>query len=106
MRLYKNIPPEHTDVRGRIVKVLSNAAMKSIQSVIMIDSKKGAVRGNHYHLKEAHYMYVLKGSMHYYEQGLGKNAKRVEVELKKGDMIYTEPNVIHTVVSIEDSFFL
>ncbi len=103
MRLYKDIKPEHTDSRGRIVKVLSNAVMRGIQSVIMIDSKKGAVRGNHYHLKEAHYMYVLRGRMTYYEQGLGKNAVRKEASLSEGDMVYTEPNVIHAVVSDEDS---
>ena len=46
----------HSDDRGAI-QSLVNFPMKNLS---LISSKKGAVRSNHYHLTDWHYMYVYQ----------------------------------------------
>ena len=36
------------------------------KNVSIITSKKNTIRSNHYHLKDAHYIFVLEGKMKYY----------------------------------------
>ena len=48
----------HADERGAIQSIV-NFPMKNVS---LIHSKKGAVRSNHYHGTDWHYMYVLRGS--------------------------------------------
>jgi len=60
---FKNviIKPVHTDDRGDIYDILEGADVDHIGMVTF--SKKGIVRGNHYHLKSVQYSYVLEGRL-------------------------------------------
>ena len=79
----------------------------SIISVLLITSKKGAVRANHYHKKDVHYMYLLQGRMRYTYRNLRvKSSKRRSVIVQKGDLIKTPSMVAHATEFLEDTIFL
>ena len=104
IKLNKNLPPDFVDDRGEIFKLLDDGKT-SIKSVLLITCRKGAVRANHYHKNDSHYVYMLKGSMEYTEQPLdGK--KREMVIVKKGDLVYTPPMMAHAMHFLEESSFL
>ena len=88
----------HTDDRGAI-QSLVNFPMKNIS---LISSKKGAVRSNHYHLSDWHYMYVLSGSFDYYFRPTGSNKELQKIRVKAGEMIFTPPMEDHVTVFLED----
>ena len=100
----KAIAPGFADARGEIFKLLDDGKT-SIKSVLLITSKKGAIRANHYHKKDSHYVYMLSGSMEYTEQPL-KGGKKESVIVKKGDLVYTPPMTVHAMRFLEDSAFL
>jgi len=88
----------HTDKRGSI-QSLVNFPMKNLS---LISSKKGAVRSNHYHLTDWHYMYVLSGSFDYYYRPTNSNEELRCIRVKKGEMIFTPPMEDHATVFLED----
>lgn len=99
----KRVKPINQDGRGSIIKVLEG----KITSVLVIPSKKGAVRANHYHKKDAHYVYMLSGRMRYTVKDLTKKrARKQSVILKASDLVYTPPMVAHAMEFLEDSVFL
>lgn len=105
MNIIRNIKPEIVEERGNINRILDVADKTPIKSVLLITSKAGSVRSNHYHKKDAHYCYLLSGKMEWYE----KPVEGGEIEsavLEAGDMVYTPPMVIHAVKFLEDSVFL
>ena len=88
----------HTDDRGYI-QSLVNFPMKNIS---LISSKKGAIRSNHYHLTDWHYMYVLSGSFNYYYKPTNSDEEMQCVRVKVGEMIFTPPMEDHATVFLED----
>lgn len=88
----------HSDNRGSI-QSLVNFPMKNIS---LISSKKGAVRSNHYHLTDWHYMYVLSGSFDYYYRPTNSNDKLRSIRVKAGELIFTPPMEDHATVFLED----
>ena len=88
----------HKDDRGSI-QSLVNFPMKNLS---LISSKKGAVRSNHYHLTDWHYMYVLSGSFDYYYRPTNTNEELTCITVTKGEMIFTPPMEDHATVFIED----
>jgi len=90
------------DSRGAI-QPLVDATM---QSALIITSKKGTVRANHYHKTDWHYCYVLSGSIEYYHRPQGSKAKPERVLIKTGHLFFTPPLVEHTMVFPEDTTFL
>jgi dTDP-4-dehydrorhamnose 3,5-epimerase-like enzyme len=88
----------HTDDRGAI-QSLVNFPMKNLS---LISSKKGALRSNHYHLTDWHYMYVLSGSFKYYYRTTNSNEELKSVTVTKGEMIFTPPMEDHATVFLED----
>lgn len=104
MELVKKIKPIHTDKRGDITKILDKEGVL-VRSILLITSRAGSVRANHYHKKDSHYSYLLSGKMEYYERPV--EGGRVEsVILEAGDMVYTPPMAIHAMKFLEDSVFL
>ena len=89
------------DERGRILDILENGV---IDSVTIISSKKGAVRGNHYHKESVQYTFVLKGEMMLFTQMPGEETE-VTV-LGPGDLAFTPPLERHALVARKDSEFL
>jgi quercetin dioxygenase-like cupin family protein len=90
------------DARGAIVPLV-DADMKS---AVLIASKKGTVRANHYHQTDWHYCYVLKGSIEYYHRPVGAKEAPEKVLVRTGQMFFTPPLVEHAMVFPEDTEFL
>jgi len=88
----------HTDDRGSI-QSLVNFPMKNLS---LISSKKGAVRSNHYHLTDWHYMYVLSGSFDYYYRPTNSDDELKCVRVNPGELIFTPPMEDHATVFLED----
>ena len=88
----------HEDDRGYI-QSLVNFPMKNLS---LISSVKGAVRSNHYHLTDWHYMYVLSGSFDYYYRPTNSVEDLKCVSVVAGEMIFTPPMEDHATVFLED----
>lgn len=106
MHITRNIRPEFVDERGGITKLLDDGKT-TIKSILLIHSKKGTIRANHYHKEDGHYVYMLSGRMEYYEapvvNGQPDLAAREKVNLEKGDMVYSGPMLAHAMKFLEDS---
>lgn len=77
------------------------------QTVILISSKKGAKRANHYHKTDTHLMHILKGKARYVEVGKDQGAGYViDRVVGPGDQILTVPDVPHAMEFLEDSEML
>lgn len=90
------------DERGVITPLVEGM----IRSVLMISSKKGTVRGNHYHLTDWHYCYVVSGAMEYYYRPAGSKHPPQCVEARAGQLVLTPPMVEHAMEFLEDTVFL
>ncbi len=90
------------DDRGAI-QPLVDADMKSC---VLISSKKGTVRANHYHKTDWHYCYVLSGSIEYYHRPHGSDGEPEMVLIKSRQLFFPPPMVDHTMVFPEDTTFL
>ncbi len=98
------LKPVSVDDRGSITNIMEG--MK-ITSVLVIVSKKGSVRANHYHKKDSHWVYMVSGRMRYTEMELKKkNPHRKSVILGPGEVVFTKPVVAHSMEFLEDSVFL
>ena len=75
------------------------------KNVSIITSKKNSIRSNHYHLKDAHYIYILEGKMRYYYSKVN-NIKIKSKILNSGDIVFTPALEIHTTKFLTDSKIL
>lgn len=91
-----------TDERGEI-QPLVDLPMKSC---VIISSKKGSIRANHYHKTDWHFCYVLKGSIDYYHRKVGEISEPLLEKIKKDELFFTPPMVEHAMVFHEDTVFL
>ena len=96
------LEPPHADARGAIVPLV-DAPMKS---AVLITSKKGTVRANHYHRTDWHYCYVLSGRIEYYHRPTGGTEAPELIVVGEGQMVFTPPMVDHAMVFPEDTVFL
>jgi quercetin dioxygenase-like cupin family protein len=90
------------DARGSI-QPLVDVDMKS---ALMISSKKGSIRANHYHKSDWHYCYVVSGSIDYFERPVGSKETPKKVTVKTGQLFFTPPMVEHAMKFPEDTVFL
>jgi quercetin dioxygenase-like cupin family protein len=90
------------DERGAIQPLVERV----MKSALVISSKEGAVRGNHYHNTDWHYCYVVSGTMYYFHRGTGSLSKPEKVIVKAGSMVFTPPMVDHAMKFPEDTVFL
>ncbi len=97
--IVKKIDPVHRDDRGIIVDLLN----ESIEHVGIITSKKGAVRGNHYHKTSKQYTYIFSGSFEVLLRPFDNLEQKETLILKTGDLIEITPGIVHTFTAIEDS---
>ena len=105
MNYVKKIKPFFVDDRGGISHLLDRPS--SITSALYITCKKGAVRANHYHKKDTHYSYMIKGSMEYtYKNVNSKNSKEQKAIVRKGEIVETPPMTMHAMRFLEDSAFI
>ena len=76
-----------------------------IGSALVITSKKGSVRGNHYHKEDDHYSYLASGKIGYYYRAAGSQEEPSIEIIEPGQMFYSPPMVEHTMKFLEDSTF-
>ena len=81
------------DNRGEIL----NISNQLFGSCVLIKSKKNSLRANHYHKKDWHYCYVLKGKIEYYCRKHGLKSKPKKIIMKEGDLFFTPPMVDHAM---------
>ena len=90
------------DERGHIQPLVE----RMMQSALVIHSKKGAVRANHYHKTDWHYSYVVSGVMEYYHRPVGSDKPPELLVVKAGQMVFTPPMVEHAMKFPQDTVFL
>ena len=90
------------DARGQI-KPLVDMMM---ESAVVIESKKGSLRANHYHKTDWHYCYVISGTIEYHHRPTGRNYAPDIMTIKQGEMVFTPPMVDHGMTFPEDTVFL
>jgi dTDP-4-dehydrorhamnose 3,5-epimerase-like enzyme len=91
-----------TDVRGTIQNIL----LSPINSVAIITSKAGSVRSNHFHKTDWHYLYVISGSMEYYERHVDEASSNNKLIINAGEMVFTPPMYVHKTVFLQDTVLL
>ena len=97
-----NLEKPFVDLRGSI-QPLVDSLMKS---AVMIHSKAGSLRANHYHKTDWHYCYVISGKIKYYYKELNSDKKPEVLVVEKGNMVFTPPLVEHCMKFPEDTLFL
>jgi oxalate decarboxylase/phosphoglucose isomerase-like protein (cupin superfamily) len=90
----------YADQRGRIVTL---PEFQTAESTV-IESRAGAVRGNHYHSEETHLMYVVSGLMLYIEQTDDGGLRTLE--LLPGESVVTPAGAPHCTLFPEDTVFV
>lgn len=94
---------EFVDERGGITRII-NQDKFPIRAVLKITSKKGSIRANHVHKKDYHYIYVESGKCEYSEKDSNDpSGKVVTVTLGSGDIVLSNPGIIHAVKFLEDT---
>lgn len=107
-----DISPPFVDARGSIQNLFSSfvetdpVGITTIGNVALIKSRRGAVRSNHWHKEDWHYLYVLSGQMLYFERAVGEKRIPVGEWVSEGRMIYTPANKEHAVLFLADSEIL
>ncbi|TSC72503.1 MAG: hypothetical protein G01um101438_587 [Parcubacteria group bacterium Gr01-1014_38] len=88
--------------RGIIEKLVEG----EFHSVLRITSKAGTVRANHYHKRDSHLCYLVRGKIEYvYRDALDERAPLQRMIIEPGQLFYSPPMVAHAMVFLEDSEF-
>ena len=89
------------DDRGQIIDVMESL---DFNSATVISTRKGAVRGNHYHQKTIQWIYVLRGKVLAHSRM--PDGPLQSAVLETGDLIKNPPFEQHAFTALEDSEFL
>ena len=90
------------DQRGSIVNILPSEV--HIASVLYITGNAGAVRGNHYHLEDEHYCYIVEGSVQY--GWIDEHGEKQYALLESGDIVYTPARERHQFIFLTAGAFV
>jgi dTDP-4-dehydrorhamnose 3,5-epimerase-like enzyme len=90
------------DGRGSI-KPLVDIMMKS---AVMIESKAGSLRANHYHKTDWHYCYIVSGTIEYLHRPTGSDQEPETILVNEGEMVFTPPMIDHGMKFPVDTVFL
>lgn len=96
------LPTPFIDERG----VIQNLVNTSINGAAIITSKAGSIRSNHYHKTDFHYLYVISGSMEYYERTLEEKFDGEPLIIGAGEMVFTPPLKVHKTVFLQDTVMI
>ena len=91
--------PPFVDERGEI----QNLVDAPLGSALVITSKRGAIRGNHYHNTDFHYCWLQRGRMVYAHRPAGSREEYQRWVIKPGQLCYTPPMYEHIMEFTEDS---
>jgi len=90
------------DVRGNIQPLVD----RMMKSAVMIESKAGSLRANHYHKTDWHYCYVISGRIDYLHRPTGSDAEPEVIVVNEGEMVFTPPMIDHGMKFPVDTVFL
>ena len=91
------------DKRGSIKDLFYK---KNINHIAVIKSKRGALRGDHFHKRTTQYMYITKGELEYWYKKRTSKQKSKMALLKEGDLIMTPPNEMHALKITKNNEFI
>ena len=95
------ITPAFVDERGSIWDLLMN---EQIDHVGMLISKKGSIRGKHYHKVQKQYTLVLKGKIRIVTKNVTKADSKIEsLDINEMEMVLFPPFYYHSLEALEDS---
>jgi len=77
-----------------------------MQSAVMIESKAGSLRANHYHKTDWHYCYVVSGRIEYLHRPTGSDQEPEIILVDEGEMVFTPPMIDHGMRFPVDTIFL
>ena len=77
-----------------------------MQSAVMIESKAGSLRANHYHKTDWHYCYVVSGRIEYLHRPTGSDQEPEIILVDEGEMVFTPPMIDHGMRFPVDTVFL
>ena len=97
----KKVTISTSDQRGSITDIINHL---SFNGATIIKSKKGSIRGNHYHKHTIQFVYILNGKMKCAAKKI--NEPLVEVVVESGDLISHEAYEAHNFEAIEDTLLL
>lgn len=102
MHAEKSIPQlPFVDGRGSFTSILNRGEWKEVN---LVESREGAVRGNHYHKHTTEYIYLLSGEAEVTLQPMSQPAETVHMLPGEGIFIYPFTN--HTFLFTKDSLHL
>ena len=90
------------DVRGKIQPLVD----EMMRSAVLIESKAGSIRANHYHKTDWHYCYVVSGKIEYLHRPTGSKAEPEVIMVNQGEIIFTPPMIDHGMKFPDDTVFL
>ena len=90
------------DKRGSLQKILEG----EFSSCIEVHSKKGTTRANHYHKKDEHFCYILKGEILFFYRIRKKGSKLNYKVMRKGDLFFTTYQQDHLAYFLKSTHFL
>jgi dTDP-4-dehydrorhamnose 3,5-epimerase-like enzyme len=96
-----HLKPAFQDNRGQITDIVQHTPF---DSVTIITSAKGAIRGNHYHKESIQYSYVLSGRVRALTQ-LPDGAVET-ADLLASDLLESPPLERHALQALEDSVLI
>jgi quercetin dioxygenase-like cupin family protein len=89
------------DERGEIRDLLRD---ENLNAVTLIRTRKGAIRGNHFHRATEQYCYMLDGRARWVTRRTG--GQREEVVVGPGELYLTPAQSEHAMIAEEDCVFL
>ena len=87
--LFRNVQRDADD-RGEILSIVD----APVQNVSIITCTPGALRSNHFHHSDFHFMYVLKGEIDYFYKDVDTDEIQY-LKVREGDNIFTPANELH-----------
>lgn len=91
---------EIEDVRGKIFR-LTHGETK----IIIVETKKGFVRGGHFHKVSNIIYYIISGEVEYREENI-KSGKEKISKIKSDKTIVIPPFTAHLLTALEDTIFV
>ena len=88
-----------SDLRGQLVQLVHNG----YRQVNILESRKGAVRGGHYHKISREAFFVVSGSV---DVAFKRGEQQETVRFQKNDFFLIEPYTIHSMSFCEDCILI
>lgn len=100
----KKVQPFHVDDRGEMFFLSDKEHPFQITEVLLMDTKNGSIRANHYHKKDIHIIYLVNGKVEYITRDMRNPEAKVErMIVNGGEIMISPPMIAHKVVFLEDS---